>query len=141
MKPIASLLTALTLVLFSTFCHAEGAIIVSKSNDNSSITAADVQKIYLAKINTFPNGKEVVPVSQDAKSAIYATFLSAVIQKTPEQYKSYWSKLIFTGQGQPPKEVSGGDAAVVKLIAENPALIGYVDAASVDDSVKVLTKF
>lgn len=141
MKLIAFPTTVIMLIFLSSFCHAEGAIIVSKSNDNSSITMADVQKIYLAKINTFPNGKEVVPVSQDAKSPIYAAFLSTVIQKSPEQYKSYWSKLIFTGQGQPPKEVAGGDAAVVKLVSENPALIGYVDAASANDSVKVLSKF
>jgi ABC-type phosphate transport system substrate-binding protein len=141
MKSFISCITVSALVLLSAVCHADKAIIVSKNNPNSSIAAVDVQKIYLAKTNTFPNGGEVVPVSQDEKSDIYTAFLSAVIQKTPEQYKSYWAKMIFTGQGQPPKQVSGGDAAVVKLIAENPALIGYVDAASVNDSVKVLSKF
>jgi len=141
MKPFTSCIAISMLILLSAVCHAEKAIIVSKSNGNSSITPADVQKIYLAKINTFPDGKEVVPVSQDEKSDIYTAFLSAVIQKTPEQYKSYWAKMIFTGKGQPPKQVSGGDAAVVKLVAENPAIIGYVDAAAVNDSVKVLSKF
>lgn len=129
------------MLVAATFSWAENVIIVGKNNSNASISTADVQKIYLAKTSTFPDGKEVVPVSQEESSAIYAAFLSSVIQKTPEQYKSYWAKMIFTGKGQPPKQVSGGDAAVVKLVAENPAIIGYVDAAAVNDSVKVLGKF
>lgn len=44
------------------------------------------------------------------------------------------------GKGKPPKELSS-DADIIKFVAENPGAIGYVDAASVDGSVKVLKKF
>ena len=46
--------------------------------------------------------------------------------KSPAQMKAYWSKIIFTGRGQPPKEVPNS-AAVKKGIVENPAVIGYVE--------------
>lgn len=54
--------------------------------------------------------------------------------------KAYWSKLVFTGKGTPPQEVPG-DAEVKALIGSNPSTIGYIDAGSVDASVKVVHKF
>jgi hypothetical protein len=43
--------------------------------------------------------------------------------------------MIFTGRGQPPKEAPNS-AAVRKLVADNPALIGYIDRSALDASVK-----
>ena len=54
------------------------------------------------------------------------------------QLKSYWSKLVFTGKGQPPRDVQT-DAEMIELVAGNPNIIGYVDISSVTDKVKVLT--
>lgn len=53
------------------------------------------------------------------------------------QIKATWAKLLFTGKGNPPKEVSG-NAEVKKFVAGNPAAIGYIDKAAVDGSVKVV---
>jgi len=54
--------------------------------------------------------------------------------------KGHWSKLIFTGKGTPPKEVST-DAEVIELVAANPNIIGYINASSVTDKVKIAGKF
>ncbi len=64
---------------------------------------------------------------------------SKLANKNPAQMNAYWSKLIFTGQGQPPKAV-GGDADVVSLVATNPSMIGYVHASAVHKGVKVIAK-
>jgi ABC-type phosphate transport system substrate-binding protein len=44
---------------------------------------------------------------------------------------------MFSGKGHPPRQYKD-DAEVVQQVAESEGLIGYVDAASVDDSVKVI---
>jgi hypothetical protein len=51
--------------------------------------------------------------------------------------KAYWSKIIFTGRGQPPTEVSDG-AELKKRLAANAEAIGYIDASLIDDSVRVV---
>ena len=43
----------------------------------------------------------------------------------------------FTGRGQPPKMVENS-AQLKKLLAANLSAIGYIDAAEVDPSVRVL---
>ena len=49
----------------------------------------------------------------------------------------YWSKLIFTGKGQPPRSAKPGRSQ--KLVANNPNTIAYIDKGSVDSSVKVVS--
>ena len=63
-----------------------------------------------------------------------------MLNKSGSQLKSYWSKLVFTGKGTPPKVVAN-DAEVISLISANPNLIGYIDAAAVTGTVKVIAKF
>jgi hypothetical protein len=53
------------------------------------------------------------------------------------QVKAVWSRLIFTGQGQPPKELADA-AAVKKAVAADPKMVGYIDKSQVDAAVKVV---
>ena len=57
--------------------------------------------------------------------------------RIPTEAPVDWSKIIFTGRGRPPRQVSG-DAAVVELLADNPGAIGYVEGRLVDERVRVL---
>jgi hypothetical protein len=51
--------------------------------------------------------------------------------------RSYWSRVIFTGQGNPPIQESD-DSSVRDLVAKNPNCLGYVDKAAVNASVKIV---
>lgn len=129
---------ALTLLAFCGSLCAEVAVIVHPSNANT-LTVDQVSKIFLGRDKTFPDGSQAVPAALADGSAATAAFNTTVLKKSASQLKSYWSKLVFTGKGTPPKEVAS-DAELIKLIAANPNLIGYVDAAAVDASVKVVLK-
>lgn len=132
------LLTAFLSTSFSTF--AETAVIVSASNGNASIDKNTISKIFLGKTKSFPDGSQALPIDQDDGTATRDSFNSNILGKSASQLKSYWSRLIFTGKGTPPKQ-SGNDAAIKGLVANNPNMIGYIDAGSVDGSVKVVLKF
>ena len=115
------------------------AVIVHPSNAND-LSTADISRIFLGKKKSYPNGAEAIPVDQKGGSAVRSSFVSTVLKKNDQQIKAYWAQLLFTGKGTPPKEV-GASADVKKLIAENPALIGYIDSADADGSVKVVHQF
>jgi hypothetical protein len=53
------------------------------------------------------------------------------------QIKAVWSRLTFTGQGRPPKELADA-VAVKKAVAADPRAIGYIDKADLDASVTVV---
>jgi ABC-type phosphate transport system substrate-binding protein len=88
-------------------------------------------------VNRFPNGLPALPVDLRDGSGERDQFYAQVAGKTPAQLKAYWSKIIFTGRGQPPPTVSSA-AEMKKRISENPAAIGYLDSSMVDDSVRVV---
>ena len=126
-------------MLTSVSVLADVAVIVHPSSSLTAMTAEDVSRIFLGKSNNFPGGAQAIPINQDDGSASRVKFNETVCKKNASQYKAYWSQLMFTGKGTPPKD-AGTDAAVKALIAANPNMIGYVDASAVDASVKVVLK-
>lgn len=125
------------LALFSSQLKAEIAVIVNPSMDIAAMTQDNVQRIFLGKAVRFGNGKIANPINQSEGNAAREEFITKALDKTDSQYRAYWSRLIFTGKGTPPKDM-GSDADVKRLVADNPNMIGYIDVMSVDDSVKVV---
>lgn len=124
------------LLLFANSALAEVVIIVHPSNENS-LDSTLVQRLFLGKEKKFPNGSETVAVNQSPDSNIRQSFDQDVLGRSSSQVSAYWSKLVFTGKGVPPKEVNN-DNEVIELVSQNPSVIGYVDRASVTNAVKIV---
>jgi len=111
--------------------------VVSAKSPITSLNAAQVADIFLGKTNRFPDGSPAVPIDLSEESPERERFYAQYTGKSPAQVKAYWSKIIFTGRGQPPRQASTG-REMRKLVAENPNAIGYIDPSLVDASVRVL---
>lgn len=130
--------TALSAAAFySTAAAAELVVIVSAKSTVNSLKSEQVADIFLGQIASFPGGVEAVALDQSIGSPLRDEFYTKVTSKTRPLVKAYWTKMIFTGRGQPPKEI-GGSAAVRKMVADNPSLIGYIDRSELDPSVKTV---
>ncbi len=116
---------------------AEVVVVVHPSND-ADLNKKSVQRIFLGKEKKFSNGKEALPINQDASTAERGSFDSDTLGRSSTQIAAYWSKLVFTGKGIPPKELND-NAAVISIVSDNPNAIGYVDSAAVTDAVKVVS--
>ncbi len=115
----------------------ELVVIVSSKSPVTSLRPEQVADIFLGQIASFPGGLEAVALDQSIGSPERDEFYNKVAAKTRPLVKAYWTKMIFTGRGQPPKEI-GGSAAVRKMVADNPSLIGYIDKSALDPSVKTV---
>lgn len=132
-------LVATALSLGAIAAQAEVAVIVNSSVAVADISADVAADIFLSKVNSLPDGTKMVPLDQEDGQKAREEFYSKVVKKDAAQLNAYWSRLIFTGKGEPPKKVAD-NAEVVALVSTNPNIIGYVDAASVTPAVKVLLK-
>ena len=65
-------------------------------------------------------------------------FYDKVTGKSLAQLKAYWSKIICTGRGRPPKAASSS-AEVKKMLAADLSAISYIDDTQVDPSIRVLS--
>lgn len=130
----------LLLVLTISFVSSAGVDIVVHPSNADAFSKSDISRIFLGKAKTFPGGAQAVPINQAEGSEITKHFNSLVLSKSSSQLKAYWSKLVFTGKGTPPKAVIN-DSEVVQLISSNPNMIGYVPSGSAGSEVKVIASF
>jgi ABC-type phosphate transport system substrate-binding protein len=109
---------------------ADIAVIVNPAN-SVSLTTDELTRLYTGRSSALAavNIAESLPLR--------GQFDEKGVGRSSAQLKAHWSKLVFTGKGTPPLELAT-EAAVIEYITQNPNAVGYVDAASVTDAVKVV---
>ena len=116
---------------------ADYVVVVSAKSPVDKLTGEQVTQIFLGKTESFPSGGNAVPIDQAESSPVRGDFDSKTLGKSTAQVKAYWSKIVFTGKGHPPKEVASS-ADVKGLVSGNPSYIGYIEKSAIDSSVKVV---
>jgi len=132
-----SLMIGLALSVAGVSARADVVAVVSSKSAITSLSQAQVADIFLGKASRFPDGVRAVPVDQAEGSAARAEFYQKIVGESVAQMKIYWSKIIFTGRGEPPPTVADG-RELKKRLQQNPAVIGYIDRNQVDETVRVV---
>jgi len=127
----------LGLSLSAGFATADVVAVVSAGSPVTALSKNQIADIFLGKASRFPDGSQAVPIDQVEGSATREEFYFKFAGKSPAQLNAHWSKIIFTGRGQPPKEVANS-VEVKKRLVENPNAVGYIEQNQVDGSVKVI---
>lgn len=128
---------AVALCLSSAAVCAEVVAVVSAKSAVTSLTENQLADIYLGRSARFPDGTPAIPCDLAEDSPLREEFYTKLIGKSQSQIKAHWSKLIFTGRGQPPREMPTSESAK-QLVIEKPNVICYIDRKQVDSSVTVL---
>lgn len=125
----------LLLSLAATPCLGEVAVIVHPSN-TLQLNANEVRQIFLGKTHTFPNGKKAEPFDTEGESNTKVIFTKQVLHKSLSSLNSYWSRMLFSSKGKPPKTFS--EDKIKAVVASNKNAIAYIQASAADNSVRVL---
>jgi len=136
-NPVLAFIAASLLSAAAVVAQAETAVVAGHSFTADKVTVEQLEDIWLGKIKYFPDSSPVFVVDQQEGSRIRDDFYQKVTHKNPAQVKAFWTRLIFTGKGSAPKSLRD-DNEVKRWVSETSGGIGYIDKASVDDSVKVL---
>lgn len=123
--------------LLSVSSTAEVKIIAHSSVKDTSLSKEVAADIFLGKLENLPSGTKAIAIDQEIGEDVRDEFYQKIANKNAAQLKAYWSRLIFTGQGLPPKQVLDDDE-VLELVSDNPNLIGYVSGDTDTMGTKVL---
>lgn len=126
-------------IIFIHNSYASIAVIVHPSN-NSQLDKTAIERLFMGRSHSFENGRSALPLNNAAGSSSRETFNQRVIGRTDAQINAYWSKLVFTGKGSPPRELSS-DQEVLSAISGNMDAIGYIPSSLVTDAVRVVAVF
>lgn len=128
MRKSTLLLAAGLYALCVSASQAETVVIVHPSAATPS--KEQIADVFLGK------NQSLTPIDQPESAPIRAEFYKKVTGRDLPQVKATWSRLMFSGKAQPPKEMADA-AAVKKAVAADPKAVGYIDKAAADSSVKV----
>ncbi|MBR2515136.1 MAG: phosphate ABC transporter substrate-binding protein [Halomonas sp.] len=127
-------------VLLSVIGHAATAdvlLVASVEAPFTRLASSELTDIYLGRRTQIGKGLAVIPLDQSGNSIEREEFYTRYIGQTPAQIKAHWSRLIFTGRGQPPQTLSDSRAVIDRLVSDNTTL-GYINAAYFDDRLRVV---
>jgi hypothetical protein len=108
-----------------------GEIVVVMGVSAAPLSKDQVADVYLGRNNALK------PLDLPEDNELRNAFYRKATDRDAAQVKAIWSRVIFTGQGQPPKELANA-AAVKKAVAADPKMVGYIDKSDVDASVKIV---
>ena len=128
------MLTALALALPA---WADGIAVIAHPSTKASINREDLMRLYMGKSKSLSDGSAATALYLKEGLPVRRAFDSEVLNRQPAQVKAYWAQQIFTGRGTPPPE-RATEAAMLESIATTPGTLGFVSAATVTPSVKVL---
>lgn len=140
-KRSAALFVAIALVFGAALLSAETEVVVVVSRESAvpALTREQVADLFLGKLSRFPGGAKAVPLDLPEGSAVRDAFYSEFAGKSAAQVKAHWSKIIFTGRGQPPAQTPDSKSALEHL-ARNPGAIAYIERSLADESVRIVAE-
>lgn len=117
--------------------QASVKVIVHPDVNVTKLTQGELSRIFLGKKTFWESGARIAPVLLDEQSPLTEAFLEEHLKKTVRQYRAYWKRHLFSGQGTAPKTFSSSKQ-VADFVAATPGAIGVVDGSYTDDRVKVV---
>jgi hypothetical protein len=108
-----------------------GDVVVVMAAGATPPTKDQIANVYLGR------STELKPLDLPESNAARQYFYKKATDRDAAQVKAVWSRITFTGQGKPPKELADA-AAVKKAVAADPKAIGYILKSDVDSTVKVI---
>jgi hypothetical protein len=105
-------------------------VVISEKNPVSTISRAELGLMFLMCEPLWPKGMKVRPVDLPGDSPTRKEFSLKVLGKDARAVMAHWQRLLFSGDGVPPRVVPSQREAL-EFVASNPGGICYasVDAA------------
>lgn len=111
-------------------------VIANPSVNVSEVSHEELRGILLGTKTSLADGTHLEPVLLKS-GATHETFVREITGKTPTGLTNYYRTLVFTGRGAMPR-MFASEAEAVAYVRATSGAIGYVNAATPADGVKVL---
>ena len=118
------------------------AVVVPKTSPTDSLSMAQLRKLVIGDVHTWPDRSKVTLVSTDQEGTVFKCLLSTVVRMTPPEYHKYLLSAEF--RGDEPMHIRTVDSAgnAVRALAGSTGSFSVVDANSLPtlgDSFKVVS--
>jgi len=144
--PKARVLIAAFALLLSGAAAAYGetvAVIVNISNQQKSLNAEEIRKLYTNSVLEWPDGTPVVLYDLAISDPVRRVFSESVLRKAPLSVAEEWAHLKITNQAKNPPIAIKSEALIVRKVSREKGAIAYVslEAARQKEGVRIVNIF
>jgi ABC-type phosphate transport system substrate-binding protein len=94
----------------------------------SSLKKKEIQDIFTGKKTRWNgNGKIIIATLKD--SEVHEEFLREFVNKTPSQFRNFWRRKVFSGEGRMPKTFAD-EASLIDFVTHTKGAVGYISSAT-----------
>ena len=136
MDRVAKPLLVIAALLATAPALAEDIAVIVNTDRTTRLDHEQIAQIFLKKRRFWDDGSPMLPVNQNAGTAIRASFDKAVFGAGARRLSVFWNNAYF--RGVLPPATLASDEAVRRFVVSEPRAIGYVRASAVEASVRVV---
>ena len=114
------------------------AIVVNKDNPVDGLSMREVAAIFELRQQFWKGGDRVSVIIQQARRAEKNVMLKRVYRQTDESLNTYLLHRMFTGEISDFPQIEASNERVKQEVRKQLNAIGFIDATTIDNSVKVL---
>ena len=101
-------------------------IIANPDTELTSLEKKEIRDIFTGK-RTRWNGSGKITIAILENLDVHKEFLLEFVRKTPSQFRNYWRRKVFTGEGKLPKSF-GSEAELIDFVAGTKGAVGYISS-------------
>jgi hypothetical protein len=127
----------LLLLLLSLSVHADEqlVVVVSQKSPLQQLSREDISALYLGNLaaNSLAQTLRVLDLD-DSKAR--DDFYTHLVGRSRNQMRAYWSRMVFTGKGKPPRALNV--IAIIEELQSDPNLIAYLPSNQLPANLRPL---
>jgi len=114
------------------------AIIVNQSNPVDNLSLQELRTVFLGERSHWANGRRITLVMMEAGLPERKAVLREIYRMNESDFTRHFLQGLFTGEVFVSPKTLASPVGVRKFVFNVPGAIGYVRAADVDETVKVI---
>ncbi len=116
---------------------ADPVVVVSANSPLPMLSRSQAVGYFTGRLRNLPGGEPVQPLDLPTTHPLRERFYRLLTGLGPAQMNSYWARLSFSGQMQPPQVVDT-ETVMLRSLRDNPRAIGYMAKPPEDERLRVL---
>jgi len=111
--------------------------VINAHSKQQTISRNGLSAIFKMRLHQWRDGTPVTVFVLKDDNPLHRRFCKEILNVFPHQLRRVWNKLVFSGSGQAPIQLSN-IAEMQARIRETPGAIGYLKAGDVTDGIHIL---
>jgi ABC-type phosphate transport system substrate-binding protein len=117
------------------------AVVVNKSNSVDSLSIAQLRKMILGDMRTWPDHKQVALIARFPSSKVFQCMLSSIVHLSVGEYQRYVINAEFRGDDPMTIQIAASDITAGRAVSTTAGSFAVVEAnslAAIGGAVKIL---